>query len=110
MPNHIHGIIILHPYEGAMNCAPTLGLILRTFKALATRYLHAAGASDFAWQRNFQVRGDLVRDERGWSLVPHRLVGGFELPPTSTIARYRGNLSKVMRFRRIAKREVARRA
>src|SRR5947209_5146969 len=51
--NHIHGIIILHPYEGAMNCAPTLGLILRTFKALATRYLHAAGVSDFAWQRNY---------------------------------------------------------
>ena len=36
-----------------MNCAPTLGLILRTFKALATRYLHAAGISDFEWQRNF---------------------------------------------------------
>ncbi len=36
-----------------MNCAPTLGLILRTFKALATRYLHAAGASDFSWQRNY---------------------------------------------------------
>ncbi|HEX6110201.1 MAG TPA: hypothetical protein VFZ02_12385 [Ktedonobacteraceae bacterium] len=53
MPNHIHGIIILHPYEGAMNCAPTLGLILRTFKALATHYLHAAGASDFARQRNY---------------------------------------------------------
>ena len=38
---------------GAMNCAPTLGLILRTFKALATRYLHAAGATDFAWQGNY---------------------------------------------------------
>ena len=38
---------------GAMNCAPTLGLFLRTFKALATRYLHAAGAMDFAWQRNY---------------------------------------------------------
>ncbi len=53
MPNHIHGTIVLHAYEGAMNCAPTLGLILRTFKALATRYLHAAGISDFAWQRNY---------------------------------------------------------
>lgn len=28
-------------------------LILRTCKALATRYLHAAGATDFAWQRNY---------------------------------------------------------
>jgi len=38
---------------GAIHCAPTLGLFLRTFKALATRYLHAAGAMDFAWQRNY---------------------------------------------------------
>ena len=67
-------------------------------------------APDFAWQRNFQVRGDLVRDDRGWSLLPRRLIGGFELPPTSTMARYRLNLSKVRRFRRIAKREVARRS
>jgi hypothetical protein len=64
---------------------------------------------DFTWQRNFQVRGDLVRDDEGWSLLPRRLIGGFELPPTSTIARYRANMSKVRRFRRIAKREVARR-
>lgn len=53
MPNHIHGIIILHAYQGAMNCAPTLGLILRTFKALCTHYVRAAGAADFAWQRNY---------------------------------------------------------
>ena len=38
---------------GAIHYAPTLGLILRTFKALTTRYLHAAGAMDFAWQRNY---------------------------------------------------------
>lgn len=53
MPNHIHGIVVLRPYEGAINCAPTLGLILRRFKALTTRYLHAAEVSDFAWQRDF---------------------------------------------------------
>jgi hypothetical protein len=64
---------------------------------------------ELRWQRNFQVRGDLVRDDEGWSLLPRRLIGGFELPPTSTIARYRANMSKVKRFRRIAKREVARR-
>ena len=53
MPNHIHAVIVLQPYEGAMNCAPTLGLILRTFKALCTRYIRATGVSDFAWQRNY---------------------------------------------------------
>jgi len=66
-------------------------------------------APDFAWQRNFQVRGDLIEDEHGWALVPAKLVGGFELPPTSTLARYRLNLKKVMRFRKIAKKELAKR-
>jgi hypothetical protein len=64
-------------------------------------------APDFAWQRNFQIRGDLLPDDSGWSLLPHRLIGGFELPPTSMLARYRMNFSKVMRFRKIAKRELA---
>jgi hypothetical protein len=63
-------------------------------------------APDFTWQRNFQVRGDLVGDQDGWSLVPHRLVGGFELPPTSALGRARLNLRKVRRFRKIAKREL----
>jgi hypothetical protein len=63
----------------------------------------------FKWQRNFQVRGDLVEDERGWVIVPHKLVGGFELPPTSMLGRYRLNAQKVRRFRRIAKRELAKR-
>jgi hypothetical protein len=63
---------------------------------------------DFTWQRNFQVRGDLVRDQSGWSLLPHKLIGGFELPK-GAIQRYRANLRKSMRFRKIAKRELARR-
>ena len=67
-------------------------------------------APDFSWQRNFQVRGDLVQRDGGWAVVPHRLVGGFELPPTSAVARYRLNFSKMMRFRRIAKRELAKRS
>ena len=67
-------------------------------------------APDFSWQRNFQVRGDLVRDERGWAVAPHRLIGGFELPPSSPVARYRLNAAKMWRFRRTAKRELAKRA
>jgi hypothetical protein len=57
----------------------------------------------FSWQENFQVRGDLVRDGDGWALVPHRLVGGFELPDESMPARYRRNLSKTIRFYRTAR-------
>jgi hypothetical protein len=62
---------------------------------------------DFLWQRNFQVRGDLVEEDGGWSLIPHKLVGGFELPPGSRIANMRLNARKARRYRRIAKRELA---
>jgi len=65
---------------------------------------------EFRWQRNFQVRGDLVRERDGWALVPHRLIGGMELPPGGALARYRGNLAKMRRWRRTAKRELRRRA
>jgi hypothetical protein len=58
----------------------------------------------FSWQENFQVRGDLVRGDAGWALVPHRLIGGFELPDEGELARYRRNLSKVIRFYRNARR------
>ena len=64
---------------------------------------------EFKWQRNFQVRGDLVRDGDDWALVPHKLVGGFELPPGSMLARTRLNLAKIRRFRKIAKRQLAQR-
>jgi hypothetical protein len=64
---------------------------------------------EFRWQRNFQVRGDLVERDGTWVLVPHRLVGGFELPPGSTISKYRLNFAKMMRYRKVAKRELAKR-
>jgi Pyridoxamine 5'-phosphate oxidase len=63
-------------------------------------------APDFSWQRNFHVRGDLVEDEQGWAVVPHKVVGGFELPPTSTLGRLRMNWSKAMRYRRKAKQRT----
>jgi Pyridoxamine 5'-phosphate oxidase len=64
---------------------------------------HAHGPR-FEWQENFQVRGDLVSEGDRWALVPHRLVGGFELPDESMAARYRRNLSKSVRFFRNARR------
>jgi hypothetical protein len=64
---------------------------------------------DFKWQRNFQVRGDLIEEDGVWAIVPHKLVGGFELPPGSLIRRVRLNMKKMRRYRRIAKRELARR-
>jgi len=63
----------------------------------------------FKWQRNFHVRGDLVKDESGWTLIPRKLVGGFELPPQGGLSRFVTNARKARRFRRIAKAEEARR-
>jgi hypothetical protein len=45
-----------------------------------------------------------VREDDRWALVPHRLVGGFELPDESEFARYRRNLAKSIRFYRKRKR------
>jgi hypothetical protein len=85
--------------EGELGGAP-----LQAGLACLTAHDHAP---DFTWQRNFQVRGDLQREGSGWVLRPHRFVGGFELPPTSALARSRLNLVKVLRARRVAKRELA---
>jgi hypothetical protein len=83
------------------------GVPLEPGPACLTAHAHSP---DFTWQRNFQVRGDLVSDSEGWTLIPHRLVGGFEMPPGSALSRYRTNARKILRVRRTAKRELARRA
>ena len=62
-----------------------------------------AHSPSFTWQENFQVRGDLVRDGDGLALVPHKLIGGFELPRESALARNRRNFRKAIRFYRIAR-------
>jgi hypothetical protein len=86
--------------------AEPVGAPLAPGLACLTAHAHH---EDFAWQSNFQVRGDLVEHGDGWALVPHRLVGGFELPPTSALKRTLLNFRKIRRFRRTAKRELARR-
>jgi hypothetical protein len=62
----------------------------------------------FTWQENFQVRGDLVFVDGVWALVPHKVIGGLEIP-RSRLAMVRANAAKARRFRRTAKRERARR-
>ncbi len=73
--------------------------------ACLTAHSHA---ERFSWQQNFQVRGDLFFTEGSWMLVPHRVIGGIELP-ASRLAMVRGNARKARRFRRNARRELARR-
>jgi hypothetical protein len=75
---------------------------------LACLTAHAHGPQ-FEWQRNFQVRGDLVETDQGWAVAPHKLVGGFEIPE-GQVAVLRENFKKVLRYRKIAKAELAKRA
>ncbi len=84
-----------------------LGVPWQPGLACVTAHDHDA---DFKWQRNFQVRGDLVEEDGAWALIPHKLVGGFELPPGSLLQRTRLNMKKMRRYRRTAKKELAERA
>jgi hypothetical protein len=61
-----------------------------------------AHAPDFSWQRSFQVRGDLTERDGRWTLHPHRVVAGLQLP-SSAFERYRVNVRKILRFRRTAR-------
>jgi hypothetical protein len=81
------------------------GVPLQPGLACLTAHTHA---ESFSWQQNFQVRGDLVFQEAHWVLLPRKVVGGFEVP-RSRLATLRLNAAKARRFRRTAKRELARR-
>ena len=64
---------------------------------------------DFRWQRNFQVRGDLVEEDGGWALVPHRMLGGLELPPVSKLrllAQVAGDVPRMWRTAKKTRREL----
>jgi hypothetical protein len=83
--------------------ADPAGLPLAEGRACLVAHAHD---ETFSWQENFQVRGDLVRADGGWALVPRRMIGGFELPDESVAARYRRNLAKSIRFYRTARRRM----
>jgi hypothetical protein len=86
--------------------ADPAGLPLLEGPACLTAHAHPP---DFSWQENFQVRGDLVRSDDGWALVPRKMLGGFELPDEGTAARYRRFLGKSIRFWRNARAYSAKR-
>ena len=84
---------------------PPAGAPLQPGLACLTAHSHDAS---FGSMQNFQVRGDLVHRDGAWSLIPHKLVGGLEASG-SRVALIRANAGKAIRFRRTAKRELARR-
>jgi len=81
--------------------AGALGVPVHPGRACLTAHDHDP---DFEWRRNFQVRGDLVDEDGGWVFVPHRTVGGFELPPESNLRLFARNTPKSLRMWRTAKK------
>ena len=75
-------------------------------RACLTVHRHAP---DFTWQRNMQVRGNLVPSGEGWRLVPRRIVGGFELPQ-GRFTRFRDFIKKGPGFYRTYRRRMRERA
>ena len=86
--------------------AGALGLPVQPGLACITAHDHHPR---FLWLRNFQVRGDLVDEHGGWALIPHRMIGGFGLPPGSALQKYRLNFGRMLRYRKRAKAELRRR-
>ena len=79
------------------------GFPLAAGRACLTAHEHAP---EFTWQRNFQLRGDLAEDADGWALVPHKLVGGFDIPKGyvgRNLAFVKGHLA----YRKTAKKRLA---
>jgi hypothetical protein len=85
--------------------AEPAGLPLLEGRACLTVHRHA---TDFTWQRNMQVRGNLVRSPEGLRLIPRRIVGGFEIP--KGVGRFRDFLKKGPRFYRTYRRRLRERA
>jgi hypothetical protein len=77
------------------------GLPLIEGRACLTVHVHAP---DFTWQRNMQVRGDLVRSPEGPKLVPRRVGGGFEIPKGA--GRFRDFVKKGPGFYRTYRRRM----
>jgi hypothetical protein len=86
--------------------ADPVGAPLEPGLACLTAHAHAP---DFTWQRNLQVRGDLVRTGDGWALAPHRVVGGFELPPDAGLRHHAANARKAVGYARTARARRRRR-
>jgi len=85
MPNHIHGILMVGAQfiapqlirsddfgKGAMNRAPTLGKLVRAYKAASTREIRKAANPDFAWQRNYYEH--IIRDEPSLNRIQQYIV------------------------------------
>ena len=69
MPNHFHGLITFIDSSTSCDTEPrrSLSQIVRTFKALTSRYVHAAGVPEFRWQQKHW--DSIIRDEKHLNTV-----------------------------------------
>ncbi|MBK8187926.1 MAG: transposase [Cellvibrio sp.] len=71
MPNHFHGIIEIGGFDqGAINCAPTIGNIVRGFKGRSTRVfnqLNRFPSGNSLWQRNYHEH--IIRNETSYTKI-----------------------------------------
>jgi hypothetical protein len=81
------------------------GLPVLEGRACLTVHRHSP---EFTWQRNMQVRGDLVRSPDGLLLVPRKIVGGFEIPEGRS--RFRDFIKKGPGFYRTYRKRMKERA
>ncbi len=93
MPNHVHGIIVIHtppptttnikkqhPMSLISPKAGSLAAIIRSYKAAVTRWCHRNGFTTFSWQRNyydhiirrehdlFRIRQYILDNPRRWKM------------------------------------------
>ena len=60
MPNHAHALIEIGTGPSPGGQTPTLGLVVRQWKAASCHLIRSAVDSSFGWQRNYYER--IVRD------------------------------------------------
>lgn len=85
MPNHVHGIVVLHCHRGsdvACNVATkndiksmstispkrgSLGAVIRSYKSAVTNWCHTNDQPDFAWQPRYHDH--VIRNDRELSAI-----------------------------------------
>ncbi|HEY1235391.1 MAG TPA: transposase [Candidatus Binatia bacterium] len=84
MPNHIHAVIFVGAQfiaptgfsntvqTGAINLAPALGEIVRTYKAISSRTIRRTDCAQFKWQRNYYEH--IIRDENSLHRIRQYIV------------------------------------
>jgi REP element-mobilizing transposase RayT len=85
MPNHIHGIIIIHSDEDVETSrrdvstekprlrAKSLGAIINQIKSVSTKRIRAAGFTHFSWQRGYYDH--IIRDNTDLDRIREYIIG-----------------------------------